>query len=475
MQKLTVREAAENLGISEDAVRKRIQRGTLAHHRSSDGHVYVYMDNHAGAQQETSVEEIRATNASVTNDNSTARDDQRPSWARRIILIVVVSGVLAVLAALAWPIIENPSRLAAVNLSRFWVAIIVAATFSIMGFLVYFVANKTLWQLLEILIVPLALAIIGFGFTTQQEARQAQQAERALALQEEGAQNAALQAYLDQMSLLMLEKDLTGSKEGDAVFTLAQARTITVLSQLNEESSKVVSSFLFASGLLWKPALLAGADLENAELPKVALPKANLADANLRGAILTDAVLIDADFSATEKVGEDTTHIHIPADLTRADLTKAALQGANLSGCPLKGATLIGATLQSADLRSASLEAADLSHAALQDADLSSAVLQNATLTNAVFTDANLTDAYLSDAYLSDAYLYEASLSGANLSGANLRDAVLKNADLSNATLLEADLRGADLRGAKGVTKRQLEAEFVKLENTIMPDGSKHS
>jgi len=43
VQKLTVREAAENLGISEDAVRKRIQRGTLAHRKASDGHVYVYM------------------------------------------------------------------------------------------------------------------------------------------------------------------------------------------------------------------------------------------------------------------------------------------------------------------------------------------------------------------------------------------------------------------------------------------------
>jgi hypothetical protein len=277
VQKLTVREAAGNLGISEDAVRKRIQRGTLAHHRSSDGHVYVYMDNHAGAQQETSVEEISATNAIVTHDNSTARDDQPPSWTRRIILIVVVSGVLAVLAALAWPIIEKPLGLAAVNLSRFWVAMIVAATFSTMFFLVYFVAHKTLWQLLEILIVPLALAIIGFGFTAQQEARQVKQAERALALQEEGAQNAALQAYLDQMSHLMLERDLPGSEEGDAAFTLAQARTITVLSQLNEESGKVVSSFLTASGLLRKPALLAGANLGNAEFSKVALPNAYLA------------------------------------------------------------------------------------------------------------------------------------------------------------------------------------------------------
>ena len=32
--------------------------------------------------------------------------------------------------------------------------------------------DKTLWDLLQLLIVPLALAVIGFWFTSQQEARQ---------------------------------------------------------------------------------------------------------------------------------------------------------------------------------------------------------------------------------------------------------------------------------------------------------------
>jgi excisionase family DNA binding protein len=90
VQKLTVREAAENLGISEDAVRKRIQRGTLAHHKASDGYVYVYMDNNSGAQQETSVEEISATN-----------QDSRPSWwdyaAGASALLLVTSGLIYVL------------------------------------------------------------------------------------------------------------------------------------------------------------------------------------------------------------------------------------------------------------------------------------------------------------------------------------------------------------------------------------------
>ena len=110
-------------------------------------------------------------NAIVTNDNRTARDAQPPPWTRRIILIAVVSGVLAVLAALAWPTIEEPLGLGDANLSRFWVARIVAATFSMTCSLVYFVANKSLWDFLDLLIVPLALAIIGFGFTAQQQAR----------------------------------------------------------------------------------------------------------------------------------------------------------------------------------------------------------------------------------------------------------------------------------------------------------------
>jgi hypothetical protein len=53
---LTVREAAETLKISDAAVRKRMQRGTLRHEKCPDGRVYVYMDygkdKEAAVQQE---------------------------------------------------------------------------------------------------------------------------------------------------------------------------------------------------------------------------------------------------------------------------------------------------------------------------------------------------------------------------------------------------------------------------------------
>jgi excisionase family DNA binding protein len=49
----TVHEAANALGVSVDAIRKRIQRGTIPHERHEDGRVYVLLDK-ARSMQDTS-------------------------------------------------------------------------------------------------------------------------------------------------------------------------------------------------------------------------------------------------------------------------------------------------------------------------------------------------------------------------------------------------------------------------------------
>jgi hypothetical protein len=47
LDRVTVAEAALRLGVKEQAIRKRIQRGTLAHEKAEDGRVYVYIDAEA--------------------------------------------------------------------------------------------------------------------------------------------------------------------------------------------------------------------------------------------------------------------------------------------------------------------------------------------------------------------------------------------------------------------------------------------
>src|SRR5215217_7134801 len=125
--------------------------------------------------------------------------------------------------------------------------------------------GMTVRDWLQLLIVPLALVVIGFLFTMQQDARQQQiedqraqqaqkienqraEAERALAVQR--AQDEALQAYLDQMGNLLLEKDLRTSKVDSEVRTLARARTLTVLGRLDPSRKTAVMRFLYEAGLL---------------------------------------------------------------------------------------------------------------------------------------------------------------------------------------------------------------------------------
>jgi predicted ArsR family transcriptional regulator len=53
-ERVTVQEAARQLGITESAVRKRVQRGILRHDKEADGRLYVYLDT-----RDTDRDEVR--------------------------------------------------------------------------------------------------------------------------------------------------------------------------------------------------------------------------------------------------------------------------------------------------------------------------------------------------------------------------------------------------------------------------------
>jgi hypothetical protein len=54
--RVTIREAAARLGVTEAAVRKRIQRGSLGKELGQDGRVYVYLDlSHDTSQPESQI------------------------------------------------------------------------------------------------------------------------------------------------------------------------------------------------------------------------------------------------------------------------------------------------------------------------------------------------------------------------------------------------------------------------------------
>jgi excisionase family DNA binding protein len=57
--RVTIQEAAQRLGVKEDAIRKRIQRGTLRHEKTQEGRVFVWLDAAPDATQDAAQDTYR--------------------------------------------------------------------------------------------------------------------------------------------------------------------------------------------------------------------------------------------------------------------------------------------------------------------------------------------------------------------------------------------------------------------------------
>jgi hypothetical protein len=161
--------------------------------------------------------------------------------------------------------------------------------------------KQTFWDWLALLIVPIVLAIGGYLFT-----RSDNRATRAAA--ERRAQDDALQAYLDNMSgMLIPSKDqpsLYDEHPPGSLSSVARARTLTVLPRLGQDLKARVVQFLYESDLITENRVI------------VNLKGANLSYANLSYADLSEAYLSEAK----------------GATMRKADLSGAYLLWANLRG-----------------------------------------------------------------------------------------------------------------------------------------------
>ena len=372
--------------------------------------------------------------------------------------------------------------------------------------------GKTLWDLMQLLIIPIALAIIAIWFN---RAEKRNDQEIATDNQIEGS----LQSYLDRMSDLLLEKNLRASQLNDEVRNVARARTLTVLPKLDDSRKRSVIQFLYESNLI-TIIDLSEASLRGASLMDANLRRANFSGADLRETNLSGADLMDANFSETNLQGANfkktnlqrinlTSAKLIGTDLSGVDLTDANLTFANLTFAKLLGVNLNRANLSNAKLTAINLSRANLNGVILTDTSFQGANLSEADLSNVDFTETKLTfpemyktpiqlakypilyfldqaifkigvfillkfpiafrfayklpgaqnffpnfrkakfvKANLSTVSLNMVILNEADFSEANLSETDFRGAILQKNNFQKANLGRANLRGANLRGA---------------------------
>jgi hypothetical protein len=275
---------------------------------------------------------------------------------------------------------------------------------------------KTLWDWMNLLLIPVALAFLAYWLNRLEKRREERQAElqaiqeeqrarQTALIEEQRFQEATLQSYLGYMTHLLLDKDLRKSQPRDEVRSVARTRTLTVLRVLDSDRKATVLQFLYDSILIGKVP----------EEAIIGVHRADLSGANLRGAYLKNA-----------------------------NLSGANLSGANLSGAYMRGV--------------------DLTNAILQDADLSKAFMKNATVDKADLSHAKLCKTYLRLSSMKETKLIETNMKEVMLHGANLSDSELRGADLTGAELFMTIWSGSTVTPEQLATAVELQPAKSSLE-----------
>lgn len=202
------------------------------------------------------------------------------------------------------------------------------------GEIIEYRSSKTLWDLLDLLIVPFILAIGAYWL--QQSGKKREQFR-----QEQQSQDTTLQGYLDKITDLLIKAPSNDPQTQELKSVMIHSRTMSALRSLNDLRKGFILTFLYDSNLIIR------------NKPEIVLKGANFNDINLK-----------------------------EFNLTNADLSRITLQHANLSK----------ADLSQSDLSNTDLKYANLSNAVLHGVILHSALLNNAILSNAEFHSCKITE-----------------------------------------------------------------------------------
>jgi uncharacterized protein YjbI with pentapeptide repeats len=205
---------------------------------------------------------------------------------------------------------------------------------------------KTLWNLLDLFLIPLILAL-GAWYLGNIEKQNEKEREA------EKNQRDNVSKFLELMTALLLEKKLNDNQASSDVKSVARAQSLRLFRESDNSRKGIVLQFLYETALISKNPKI---DLNGANLRTASLDGIVLNSAELSGAYFCDCRLKNAQLVATEFRGSDFREAQISncnvdeanfeyadfreakvdnCDFTKSNLDGADFRGVNLSTCRL--------------------------------------------------------------------------------------------------------------------------------------------
>ncbi len=196
--------------------------------------------------------------------------------------------------------------------------------------------GKTLWDWLDLFIIPAVLAIGAFLFNRSERKSEMEIAKMRRVQEQRIATNRqmdiAMQSYIEYMATLLHKEKLGDSHTSSVIRSVAKSRTLAVLRMLDSRRKGYIIQFLYDADLIKSDTKII--DLTRADLYKTYIGKIELTNIDLSGSYLMAADLCgvsfrNAKFTGTSLRGTNLSEANLEgADFSEADLTKTNLQRA---------------------------------------------------------------------------------------------------------------------------------------------------
>lgn len=238
-------------------------------------------------------------------------------------------------------------------------------------------SNKKIWDWLELLIIPLAIALIGIYFTrTERETEREfnhSKLHTEINIAKDKSDELKFMDFQDKISNLVIDHKINDLDSLiPVVSTIARARIFTLSHTIDARFKGNLILFIYELGLILK-------DNPVVNLDDVHLANTHLFWKNLDEIDLSRALMVESDITSTS------------FDNAKFKVTIAA----------------------DSDFRFCSFVDADLSHALLTNCNFVEANFTNAVFNNSLLYDSKFDDAILDKADLSKAHISEAQLANA--------------------------------------------------------------
>ena len=201
--------------------------------------------------------------------------------------------------------------------------------------------DKPIWDWLELLLIPLLLALLGW-FITWKNNKNEREITKNKSLQE------SFDSYLEFMSKLILENDMANSDD-HKVPIIARARTINFLDSADSEKRGLVLQFLAETNLICAPnpiINLNGINLNKTKLRNIRLEKISLKGVHLKNCDFKGANLKGSDFTSSNFENCNLSN----SNLENSNLTYADMENVNLTNGNLVKATIDGTNFKQAKM-----------------------------------------------------------------------------------------------------------------------------